>query len=517
LIYQIEKVSVNLHIEYGDKVVKLINSIQDPEFIKFIKENIVKLPILDKAIDLNTRNNINKKIYLDTIKCLYTKLQNKEGDKLINNSFNSIFNLNNSKSYKNTFARSPTSSKSPKSIRKNNHMSSKKSDHGTKKSYKKGIHESKNHKEINNIIIGNDTHINNTERNISGQFVPNIPVNNPKFSRIKWNRGMILTHDGIYDSIFMLDSGSDPNIIGSNILEKINLTPKKSSHTSSIISGGKITQVDTYIYLKLAINLGRKTYYIKNIRFNVVNTNRPNYANNKSFYFDKIILGDNILHELELNKKYPEIYPKFLQKEKNRNNDLVYSRKGVFDPEWDKKYLDNNLEIKNQYKENPKQNIENHNNEYMFLTQEEMKHVEEELNKQKQVNNPFVLSTDHKEGLEEYIIKNIEKLPLELQKYKEVFNTPPKGKIFKRDDVYNAKLPYNKEVVKKLPVQPHIKLNQDQEIALEKQFNELLEENKIEKCNTNHACNVFNVPKKDGTFRTVFNFVLVNNSLIPNQ
>ena len=83
MIYQIEKVSVNLHIEYGDKVVKLINSIQDPEFIKFIKENIVKLPILDKAIDLNTRNNINKKIYLDTIKCLYTKLQNKEGDKLL--------------------------------------------------------------------------------------------------------------------------------------------------------------------------------------------------------------------------------------------------------------------------------------------------------------------------------------------------------------------------------------------------------------------------------------------------
>lgn len=151
------------------------------------------------------------------------------------------------------------------------------------------------------------------------------------------------------------------------------------------------------------------------------------------------------------------------------------------------------------------------------MTQKEMQLVEEKLNRQKQVNNPFVLSTDHKEGLEEYIIKHIEELPKQLTKFKEVFNPPPKGKIFNRGTKLNAKLPYNKKVVNTLPVQPHIKLNQDQEIALEKQFQELLEENKIEKCNSNHACNVFKVPKKDGTFRTVFNFVLVNNCLIPNQ
>jgi len=37
-----------------------------------------------------------------------------------------------------------------------------------------------------------------------------------------------------------------------------------------------------------------------------------------------------------------------------------------------------------------------------------------------------------------------------------VFNTPPKGRIFKRNNEYNAKLPYNKNLTKTLPVQPHI-------------------------------------------------------------
>ncbi|KAG4085031.1 hypothetical protein H8356DRAFT_1435662 [Neocallimastix lanati (nom. inval.)] len=149
--------------------------------------------------------------------------------------------------YKNPTVRNSISSKNPKTKRHFSKTKRQLSFEKSKKSFANNLNESKNFKEINNIIIGNNTHINNIERSYSGNFVPSIPVNNPKFSRIKWNRGMILTHEGIYDSIFMLDSGSDPNVIGSNILDKLNLTPTKSNSSLSIVSGGKMTQVDTYI------------------------------------------------------------------------------------------------------------------------------------------------------------------------------------------------------------------------------------------------------------------------------
>jgi len=388
LIHQIEKVAVNLHIEYADKVIKLIQCIKDPIYFKFIKNNIVKLPVTDKAINLEQRNIINKTIYLDTIKLIYEKLQNHEGEKLINKSFSKIFDKPNPNS-NNISVRKITSSKKSKILRSSNHETRQKSHQVTKKSLPHESNSSYTTKtiELNNIIIGKHTHINNTERDYSGKFIPSMPVNNPKFARIKWNRGMILTHEGIFDSIFMLDSGSDPNVIGLNVLNKLNITPKQSSHTSSIVSGGKITQVNSYIYLKIAINLGKKTYYIKNVKFNVIDTKRPNNASTKNFYyFDKIILGDNVLHEMETYKKYPKIYPEFLNIEQNRNNDLIYKRKGVYDPEWDRIYLDKNLHIKDtiKNKQNNEHSVkETNNSELMFMTKEEMKKVEEQIQQHK--------------------------------------------------------------------------------------------------------------------------------------
>jgi len=91
---------------------------------------------------------------------------------------------------------------------------------------------------------------------------------------------MILTHEGIYDSIFMLDSGSDPNVIGSNILDKLNLTPTKSNSSLSIVSGGKMTQVDTYI-VKSSI---RNRLQITNF-----NTKIKKTRNKNSFFLNKII------------------------------------------------------------------------------------------------------------------------------------------------------------------------------------------------------------------------------------
>jgi len=109
-------------------------------------------------------------------------------------------------------------------------------------------------------------------------------------------------------------------------------------------------------------------------------------------------------------------------------------------------------------------------------------------------------------------------LPKELQQYKEVFDPPPKGIIFDRHQAnLNAYLPYDQEKVKKLPMMPHIKLDQQQEQALEEEFKELLQSKKITKVRASSASNVFNVPKKDGTFRTVFNFVMANNCLLPNK
>ncbi|ORY39478.1 hypothetical protein LY90DRAFT_510702 [Neocallimastix californiae] len=160
---------------------------------------------------------------------------------------------------------------------------------------------------------------------------------------------MTFTNNGIKDTIFMLDSGSDPNIIGSNVLHKLGIKPIETSTPSSFLAGGQVIEVKSHVYLKIAINLGKKTFYIKNVKFNVTNTDRPKNAKSNSFYYDKIILGDNVLHELENNKRYPEIYPKFMQIDKNRINELVYHRKGVYDPEWDKKYLDkNNIIIKSK-------------------------------------------------------------------------------------------------------------------------------------------------------------------------
>ncbi|OUM64787.1 hypothetical protein PIROE2DRAFT_8324 [Piromyces sp. E2] len=210
--------------------------------------------------------------------------------------------------------------------------------------------------------------------------------------------------------------------------------------------------------------------------------------------------GDN-------NCRISDYISKIVYKDKNANKDnpenrreevknILLKRKYVFDPEWDKVYLDSKGIIK--AKNNSNNSEQTHNIESVNLSKTQLLEIENKINKQKQENNSFIISTDHKEGLDEYIIKEIDKLPKELIPYKEVFLPPPKGKIFDRKpNNLNAYLPYDK----------------DKEEALEKEFNELEEAGKIEKTRAASASNVFNVPKKDGTFRTVFNFVMVNNCL----
>ncbi|KAL6628284.1 hypothetical protein U3516DRAFT_740317 [Neocallimastix sp. 'constans'] len=130
LVQQIEKVAVNLNKEYGEMVIKLISRIQDPKYINYLQKNMCRLPVTNKSIDLITRNNINKTIYLDTLRILHTKLQENEGNNSIKKKFNDLFNCNNKK----------------------------------------------------------NTEVNNIEDSSSKNFIPSKPINNPKWnSRYKFN------------------------------------------------------------------------------------------------------------------------------------------------------------------------------------------------------------------------------------------------------------------------------------------------------------------------------------------
>jgi len=100
LVQQIEKVAVNLNKEYGEMVIKLISRIQDPKYINYLQKNMCRLPVTNKSIDLITRNNINKTIYLDTLRILHTKLQENEGNNSIKKKFNDLFNCNNKSNLK---------------------------------------------------------------------------------------------------------------------------------------------------------------------------------------------------------------------------------------------------------------------------------------------------------------------------------------------------------------------------------------------------------------------------------
>jgi len=161
---------------------------------------------------------------------------------------------------------------------------------------------------------------------------------------------------------------------------------------------------------------------------------------------------------------------------------IINKRKKVIDIEWDKKYLDKKGNIKLDKQVNSNNTSENHNTEEIILTNQQLSEIDQTLRSQQQNANPFVISTDHKEGLNKYLIENIEKLPEQLKPYKKVFEAPPKGKIFDRkDQKLNAILPYDKNSVKKLPMMPHIHLDKQQEDALEREFQELKKQVRFQK------------------------------------
>ncbi|KAG4084882.1 hypothetical protein H8356DRAFT_1088429 [Neocallimastix lanati (nom. inval.)] len=191
LVQQIEKVSVNLNKEYGEMVIKLISCIHDSKYIKYLQKNMCKLPVINKSVDLKTRNSFNKSIYLDTLRILYTKLQENEGNISIKKNFDQLFNYN--------------SKQNPKHKIKNLAFDSKISTQKLKKSSKKLNFKNPNRKHSshntshNKIILGDNTEVNNIEDSSSRSFTLSNPINNPKFARIKWNRGMTFTNNGIKD------------------------------------------------------------------------------------------------------------------------------------------------------------------------------------------------------------------------------------------------------------------------------------------------------------------------------
>ncbi|KAG4105064.1 hypothetical protein H8356DRAFT_1337835 [Neocallimastix lanati (nom. inval.)] len=153
LIKQIEKVSYNLNKEY---------------------ENMCRLPITNKSVDITTRNNINKIIYKDTLKVLFTKLQTDEGRNLLNKNFEETFNKTHiSPNNRNSSLYSKNSSKRSKNSSKRRNLKiNNKDNYGPK--------QESNNINFNNIIVGNNTEVNNTENSNSKIFISSKPINNPK-------------------------------------------------------------------------------------------------------------------------------------------------------------------------------------------------------------------------------------------------------------------------------------------------------------------------------------------------
>jgi len=108
-------------------------------------------------------------------------------------------------------------------------------------------------------------------------------------------------------------------------------------------------------------------------------------------------------------------------------NKILQEKNHLFNYEWYKKYLDEerNL-IKNPYQginsrnNDDKDQTHEVNNNEIKLSKEELYEIDKQLNSQQQKNNSFIILTDHNKGLEEYIIKEIEKLHQELQQTKSV-------------------------------------------------------------------------------------------------
>jgi len=103
-------------------------------------------------------------------------------------------------------------------------------------------------------------------------------------------------------------------------------------------------------------------------------------------------------------------------------------------------------------------------------------------------------------------IKNL--LPPEFQDYKDVFQIP-KGLPPDRGK-WNFKLNITREDLDQLPTSKPKEIGKDAEKATKEMLDQYLKDGWIEPANYDHAVNMFPVPKQDGTFRYVYNYVPVN-------
>jgi len=132
----------------------------------------------------------------------------------------------------------------------------------------------------------------------------------------------------------------------------------------------------------------------------VIDTTRPN----TKFYKDKIIIGNTEISKLTTNKIYPTQFPYFLNKPGSYTKEAqktLKTRKFVLDKKWDEEHLDNKHNIKSDIEKTNQNVVEVHNIDEIELTKQQMFDIEQKLEQQRQENNKFIISTDHKKGLEE--------------------------------------------------------------------------------------------------------------------
>jgi len=105
--------------------------------------------------------------------------------------------------------------------------------------------------------------------------------------------------------------------------------------------------------------------------------------------------------------------------------------------------------------------------------------------------------------------ENIRKLlPKELMDYKDVFQIP-KGLPPSRGK-WDFKLDISDEDMKELPIAKPKSIGKEAEAATKEMLTQYLKDGWIEPVNIDHAVNMFPVPKQDGTWRYVYNYVPVN-------
>lgn len=251
-------------------------------------------------------------------------------------------------------------------------------------------------------------------------------LNNPTFGGpVHYNNAIILDNKSqSFHGIILLDSGAGSNNIASNIVNQMDVEKHqfRANERPIVQAGETVAEVKEYCFLRIGVEFKYNQYYFILIKFNIIPVKKGD------FHYDKIYVCDNEIFRMRSKKVYPLYYPYFLNEPKNRQskfNKVLLERRNVFDAQWDNKYLDNSknlIKLPNEHTNNRSSNSHVNNNE-VKLTQQQLNDIDKQLNYQQQQNNSFIISTDHKKGLDEYIIKEISKLPKDLQQFNSNFSS----------------------------------------------------------------------------------------------